>query len=639
MDLNFFVLLIGFTIVSIAGYQIAKAFQKIKFPLITGLIITGIIAGSSVLKFIPHESLPKLRFLNDIALSIIAFSAGSELYLKELRSRLKSIKWMTIGQLVITFFLSTGVIYFTASHISFMSNLTPDVKIAIAMLFGTIFVARSPSSAIAVINEMRANGPFTKTAMGVTVVKDVLVIILFAVCFTVTKAIIHKEPLGLLFLFFLFIELTFSFAVGVLLGRIIQIPLTLKLNKHIKSVIILLLGYSIYLFASVVKVYSHQYFLHEITLEPLLICIIGSFVVTNYSKNRVEFTGLLEDISPTIYIIFFTLTGAALSFHTLIGVFWVAIALFGLRIVTLIIGGIFGVVASKDNKKFTFIAWMPYVTQAGVALGLTTLIANEFPSWGYEFETIIIAIIVLNQLIGPPLFKLAINIVGESRLKNKTPDFDGVKDAIIFGLENQSIALAVALKQHGWIPRIFCKTEDFIESNENFDIIPLTEFSLPNFKNLNIEKADVVVCLLSDSENYKISEIMYKDFGIKDIIARFNGSRVFLNKFNNLGVRIIDPSLAMVNLLDHFVRSPNATSILLGIDNSQDTIDVEIRNKDIHGLTLRDLRFPTDIIVLSVMRKGRIIISHGFTRLRLGDVVTLVGSKESVNNVRFKLES
>ena len=43
--------------------------------------------------------------------------------------------------------------------------------------------------------------------------------------------------------------------------------------------------------------------------------------------------------------------------------------------------------------------------------------------------------------------------------------------------------------------------------------------------------------------------------------------------------------MAMVNLLDHFVRSPNAASILLG-DSSQDTVDVEVRNKDIHGMTL-----------------------------------------------------
>ena len=95
----------------------------------------------------------------------------------------------------------------------------------------------------------------------------------------------------------------------------------------------------------------------------------------------------------------------------------------------------------------------------------------------------------------------------------------------------------------------------------------------------------------------------------------------------------------MINLLDHFVRSPNATSMLLGLDSTQDSVDVEIRNEDLHGLTLRDLRFPTDVIVLSVMRKGRVIISHGFTRLRKGDIVTLVGSKDSIGNVRFKLES
>lgn len=638
MDGPFIILLIGFALVAIAGHEIAKAFQKIKFPLITGLIITGIVAGSSVLKFIPHETLPKLNFLNDIALSIIAFSAGSELYLKELRSRINSIKWMTFGQLIITFLLSSIVIYIFASHIPFMAEFSPKVRISISMLFGTIFVARSPSSAIAVINEMRANGPFTKTAMGVTVVKDVLVIILFAICFAITKAVINNEPLGAAFLLFLALELVLSFALGVLLGKLLQIPLSLKLNARLKAFIITLLGSGMYLLASILRTYTVDTFHHEVILEPLLICIIASFIVTNYSKNRVEFIELLEYISPIIYIVFFTLTGAALSLQILMEVFWIAIALFALRVLSIFLGGVFGVVAARDNKKYTLISWMPYVTQAGVAIGLTTLIATAFPSWGYEFETIIIAVIVLNQIIGPPLFKLSINIVGESHLKHKSSEFDGVRDIVIFGLENQSVALAVALKQNGWIPKIVCMSEDFIKSSENFDIIPINEISLKAFKDLSLEKADVIVCLLTDSENYKISELIYEHFGTKDIIVRFNGSRIFLNKFNSLGVRIIDPSLAMVNLLDHFVRSPNAASILLG-DSTQDTVDVEIRNEDIHGMTLRDLRFPTDVIVLSVMRKGRIVISHGFTRLRMGDIVTLVGSKESVNNVRFKLES
>jgi Trk K+ transport system NAD-binding subunit/Kef-type K+ transport system membrane component KefB len=639
MDIQFLILLIGFTIVAIAGFQISKVFQKIHFPLITGLIITGIIAGSSILKFIPSESLPKLNFLNDIALAIIAFSAGSELYLKELRSRISSIKWMTIGQLIITFVLSTIVIYYGASYIPFMANLSSNVKLIIAVLFGVIFVARSPSSAIAVINEMRANGPFTKTAMGVTVVKDVLVIILFAICFSIAKAIINNEALGFSFLLFLVVELVLSFALGVLLGKILQIPLSFKINKNVKAVIITMLGFGVYLFAAFVKANTESIFHHEIILEPLLICIIGSFYITNYSKNRIEFIELLEGISPIIYIVFFTLTGASLSLQTLVEVFWIALALFGLRLLTMVLGGIFGVVAAKDDKKYLFISWMPYVTQAGVALGLTTLIAAEFPEWGYEFQTIIVAIIVINQLIGPPLFKLSLNIVEESHLKHKTPNYDGVKDAVIFGLENQSIALATELKQHNWVPKIISMTEEFDKSNSDLEIIPVNDISLNSFEKLSLENADVIVCLLSDNDNYKISELIYEHIGTKDIIVRYNGSKTFLEKFEELGVRIINPSLAMVSLLDHFVRSPNATSILLGLDKTQDSIDVEIRNEDIHGMTLRDLRFPTDVIVLSVMRKGQVIISHGFTRLRIGDIVTLVGTIESVENVRFKLES
>ncbi len=639
MDVQFIIVLLGFALVAIAGHEIAKVFQKIKFPLITGLIITGIIAGSSVLNFIQSDSIPKLNFLNDIALAIIAFSAGSELYLKELRSRLNSIKWMTIGQLVITFVLSSVVIYYMTSYIPFMAELSSGVKIIIAALFGVIFVARSPSSAIALINELRANGPFTKTTLGVTVLIDVLVIILFAICLSVAKAVINGEESGFSFLLILLIELVLSFGLGLLLGKILQIPLTLKINRHIKGVVIILLGYGVYLFSSFIKVNTEIIFNHEVVLEPLLICIIGSFFITNYSKNRIEFVELLNDISPTIYIIFFTLTGASLSLQTLVQVFWIAIALFGLRIFTLVLGGIFGAVAANDNKKYIFISWMPYVTQAGVALGLTTLVAAEFPSWGYEFQTIIIAIIIINQLIGPPLFKMAINYVGESHLKHKTPEYDGVRDAVIFGLESQSIALAQSLKQHGWTPKIVSISNEVQINNNDFEVVSISDISLNSFKDIHLENADVIVCLVSDEENHKISELVYEHIGTKDIIVRYNGTRSFLEKFNELGVRVIDPSMAMINLLDHFVRSPNATSILLGLDTAQDSIDVEIRNKDIHGMTLRDLRFPTDVIVLSVQRKGSIIISHGFTRLRLGDIVTLVGTKESVENVRFKLES
>lgn len=639
MDIKLLItFLVGFLIVAIAANQIAKVFQKIKFPLITGLIITGIIAGSSVLNFIPPTALDKLNFLNEIALAVIAFSAGSELYLNELRSRINSIKWMTIGQLVITFVMSSVVIYFIADYIPFMADMPSTHKIAVAVLFGTIFVARSPSSAIAVINEMRANGPFTKTVMGVTVIKDVLVIILFAVCLSVAKALINDEPTNLLFFVILLFELLASFGLGYVVGKLLQIPFFTKGDIKLKGIAILIIGYGVYLFSHYVNIKSVELFHHEFALEPLLICIIGSFYLTNYSKHRIEFSEALEEISPIIYIIFFTLTGASLSIQTLMSVFGIAIALFFLRLITMVFGGIFGVYAANDFKKYAFIAWMPYLTQAGVALGLATIISDVFPDWGQQFETIIIAIIVINQIIGPPLFKWSLNYVKESHLKAKLPKFDSTRDAVIFGLEDQSVSLANQLKKHRWDSRIVNIETGISKEVADFEVLNIPTLSFTAIKHLELEKTEAIILMMSDEDNYKVAELIFEHIGEKEVVVRLNKRENF-DKFHKLGALIIEPATAMVSLLDHFVRSPNATSLLLGMDEGQDSMDIEIRNEDIHGVRLRDLRLPADVLVLSIRRKGQLLVSHGYTRMRLGDTITLVGAETSLEELKFKFDT
>jgi Trk K+ transport system NAD-binding subunit/Kef-type K+ transport system membrane component KefB len=623
-------------IVAIASNQIAKIFQRIKFPLITGFIITGMIAGSSFLNFIPQKAIDNLEFLNEIALSIIAFSAGAELYLDDMRSRIRSIKWMTIWQLVITFILTSLTVYFIADHIPFMNDKSSAVKISISILFGTIFVARSPSSAIAVINEMRANGPFTKTAIGVTVVEDVLVIILFAINFSIAKTLINGEEINLLFLGILAFELVASFGIGWVTGKVLEFPFQFKIDKNMKGIIVIFIGYFVYFFSNFIVGFSKELTGHEIILEPLLIAIIGSFVLTNYSKHRIEFKEVLEYISPVIYIVFFTLTGASLSFKTLISVFGIAVILFILRLLTMILGGMLGVISAKDPKKYLFIAWMPYLTQAGVALGLATIISTEFPGWGHHFETIVIAIIVINQLIGPPLFKWVLNYVKESHLKAKSDLHKSTRDAIIFGLESQSIALAKQLEKQNWTAKIVSTEEYEIKGEHKCKIINCFKPTVENLKKMDLDNVEAVVLMLTDEKNYILAELIYENFGTKDIIVRLNQHENF-EKFYKLGTLIIEPSTAIVSLLDHFVRSPNATSLLLGMDDNQDTMDIEIKNKDYHGLRIRELRLPTDLIILSIKRKGQMLITHGYTRLRIGDVITLVGSKKSLEKIKIKL--
>ena len=56
---------------------------------------------------------------------------------------------------------------------------------------------------------------------------------------------------------------------------------------------------------------------------------------------------------------------------------------------------------------------MGFVTQAGVGLGLAKRVGTDFPTWGPSIATLIIAVIVMNEVLGPLFFKSAIVRSGE----------------------------------------------------------------------------------------------------------------------------------------------------------------------------------------------------------------------------------
>ncbi|MFY0606664.1 MAG: cation:proton antiporter [Cyclobacteriaceae bacterium] len=631
--------ILGFVIIAISSNKIAGVFQKIHLPLITGMIFTGILAGPYILNLIPESSKDELFFINEMALAFIAFAAGAELYIKELRSRINSIKWNTFGQLVITFVLGTILMYLLSDFIPFMDGISDLGKLSIAMITATIFVARSPASAIAVISELRAKGPFVQTVMGVTVVKDFLVIILFSICFALAQSFIYGIAFNLTSVLFILLELAISFALGFYVyGIALKSVFVIPANKTVKIILILVLGYTSYLLNHWLHDHSEVLFGHTILIEPLLVCILASFYVTNRTKHRVEFLDLLHIGGMPVYVSFFTLTGATLAIDVLPDVIDVALILFGIRLLTMIIGGYVGGFLAKDPMKYNHLGWMPYVTQAGVALGLMTIVAREFPEWGEMFSTVIIAMIVINQFVGPPIFKWAIFRLGEDNLKAQEPEFDGVRDAIIFGHESQSMALALQLQQNGWNAEIATlKEEGSVDEHEGVPLHYIKDLSVETFESINARKAEAIVGMLSDQENLELCTVAYHHFGTRDIIARLN-SRENSQEFLDIGVKIVEPTTAIVNLLDQFVRSPSAASLLLGMEKGQATRDIRIRNKNFHGLVLRDLRLPSGVIVLSIRRGGQSIISHGYTRLRYDDVMTMVGEVKDLDDVQLRLD-
>ena len=635
---HFLFFLLAFLWIVIGSFHVAKYFQKIRLPLITGFLISGVIAGPFFLKLVSDESILNLQTVNEFSLSYIAFAAGVELYLKEIRSSLKSIFWNTLGQLIITFSVGVVSILLLAPVIPFLSNLSHANILAIALLTGTIFVARSPSSAIAIINEMRAKGRFTRTAIGVTVIKDVLVILLFAICLSIANNLVKGIELNYFLLIELFVELTATFLMGILLAKVIGFIFSFKLHQYIKIAILLGFGYLMYPLSHYIHHQSETYLPFEILIEPLLVCITVSFVIVNYTSLRIEFQATVEKIGPAIYAAFFTLAGAMMSLNILADTWKIALLFFAIRLIGMMGGAWLGSAVAGDPKIFKRIGWMPYVTQAGVSLALVMVVDNSFPVWGGELATIIIAVIIVNQLVGPPLFKWAIKRVGENRNLPKD-HYDHSHRVLIFGYENQSVALSHELLKNNWKVSIATrKKPDVVEKIPGVKMYHIEGLQTETLESLKLGNFDTFVLLHSDRGNYRITEWIYENIGRKVVIVRLS-DRKNLKRFYDLGALVIDPSTAFVNLLQHFVRSPLATSLLMGMEPDKDTIDVTVEDENLFGVALRNLRLPVDVLILSVKRKGNIIITHGYTRLRKGDVVTVVGSVDSLKKVALQFES
>lgn len=640
IDVGIFI--VAFGIIALASKQIGHFFAKFKLPLITGFLFAGIITGPFGLKLISSEAVHHLRIIDEISLAFIAFAAGSELQLQELKNRMKSIVWITLGLVISTFSLGMASIFFVLKdHIPFMQSMSSTGVFAISMLAGVILVARSPSSVIAIINELRAKGPFTQTALGVTVVLDVVVIFLFAATFSMTTILLSDLSFDFGFVVLLLVELILSLTIGFLFGKILHSVLGLRINRPLKAALLLGLGLGMFIFADQLEVFSHTYLPYEIILEPILLCMIGSFVVINTSQYRAEFVRIIHETGPLIYVSFFTLTGASLELDILMQTWTIALTLFFVRVTGIFIGSFTGGIIAGEPMSRNKIWLFGFVTQAGVAIGLSKEVAAEFPDWGPAFATMIISLVVLNEVVGPILFKWAINRTGEAHNRAETPEFDGVRDAIIFGHEDQAVALAQQLSTHGWQVRTVCQTlqgQELPLSNEdlNVNIQLVPEYTLEILRQLEAHRAEAIVTLLSDEENFQICELAYEHFGTKDLIVRLN-DRANFRKFHDLGALIVDPSTAMVSLFDHLVRSPVAASIMLGMDENQDMVDIEVCDPLLDGVALRDLRLPDDALILSVQRDGHVLISHGYTRIRLGDYVTAIGPQDSLDKVMVKL--
>lgn len=379
-----FLLLVGL----IAG----KAANLLRFPAVTGYLVAGIVVGPPVLNLLTHDLLRASIWISHGALALIAFSIGSEFTVDNIRR---------LGARVLV--IATLEAFGGAAAVFAAMRLIFHQPVPVSLLFGAIAAATAPAATIMVVRELRARGPMTDTLLAVVAIDDPICVMVFGVASGIAVMLTGNGSLSLASMILqpvaeILSALGMGTAAGILVTRFMA-----KLRDRSEAQV-LMLG-SILATAGLAIAAG---------LSPLLACMALGSAVGNLSRRSEIAFEAIRALDTPVYVVFFVLSGAGLHVELLrsVGILGIGYVLF--RIIGKVGGAAAGGALTKAPAVVQKYLGLGLVPQAGVALGLSLLVKQQFPGIGDMISTTIVASTVVYELVGPVFSKMGITLAGEA---------------------------------------------------------------------------------------------------------------------------------------------------------------------------------------------------------------------------------
>jgi Kef-type K+ transport system membrane component KefB len=385
----------------LTAFFLGAIFKQLRLPKLTGYLAAGIAAGHSGLDLIPHAALDDLQIFTGVAVALIALTAGTELEFRSMRPLMKSIFWVTLIAVVGGALALSLAVLALSGLLPFMGDLTFVQTAAVALVLGVVMAAQSPAVVVALRTEMAADGPICRTVLGVVVIADLVVIVMFAGSSTLANAVVGGEGGGIGgTILHLLWELGGSIVVGLFVGVLIGLYLG-RVRDGAPLFVVMV--------AFVVAEVGAR-----IGLDPLLVALAAGVLIRNATGQGDALHHAIEGSSLPVYLVFFAVAGATIHMDVLAVVGLPAVALVLLR------GGVFiagsrvaGRIAGAPDPVRRWVGF-GLLPQAGLALALSMLFAKTFPTFGAEASALTLGIVALNEMVAPVIYRFALVRSGEA---------------------------------------------------------------------------------------------------------------------------------------------------------------------------------------------------------------------------------
>ncbi len=392
-------LAIGFTL--LGAWVAGDGLRRLQLPRLTGYLLFGVLVGPYLGNVITESMAAQMQVITGIATTLIALIAGLTLNIERLGRHLVAIVKLTAAILGVAM-VGIGVVAWAVwPWLPIAPDATGWTRLVMVVLVAVITVSFSPTMAAAVTTETGARGKLSELVLPVVVLADLAVLLLFSFAMQFARAALEpgsSDGVGTLVRFAW--EIGGAVAFGSLVGALFALYLR-YVGREVTLAIIAVC-------AILSQVGTTQQF------EPLLAAVAAGLVIENLAIAQGDAlkTAVQRGATPVL-VIFFVAVGTSLRLDLLAVVGFLALALSAVRLALIRLGITAGLKISGIDPEAGRYLWTGLISQAGITLGLASIVAGEFKMWGAEFQTLIVSLIAIHELSGPLLFRHGLAQAGE----------------------------------------------------------------------------------------------------------------------------------------------------------------------------------------------------------------------------------
>ena len=412
-------LLICLSAALIAGLLMSRLAKAIHLPAVTSYLLAGLLLGPFFLGrlglsnfgigFGTLEQVDSLSIITQVALGFIAFVIGNEFRLSALESMGKQAITVGILQAVMTTALVDAALVI-------LHFIRPDIiSMASAITLGAIAAATAPAATLMVVKQYKADGPLTRLLLMVVAIDDAVGLVLFSASFGIANALEQGRIDAISILVEPVVEIVFSLGLGAVAGFALN---QLEIYFHSRSKRMSLSVAFVLLTVGLSMVTFDIGPLH-CGFSLLLVCMMTGTVFCNICPTSDELMDRLDRWVSPVNILFFVLSGAELDLRVFgeLAVVGIGVAYILSRSMGKIAGASAASKLMKCEAKVCKYLGITLLPQAGVALGMSVTVAAQMGAEGEIIRDIILFSVLIYELFGPILTKVALTKAGEIQPK------------------------------------------------------------------------------------------------------------------------------------------------------------------------------------------------------------------------------